>query len=258
MGGHYQENKRNLKKKQDSSGWIGTLTRKTLQLKLTRLDWDINAGRTRNKPRETLTGWIVVSTQSRQLRYTTLAGQIQAGAANHLFLQLKSPPRCSPKPKEKTKKTDSPAPNRPPPCGTRRRRAATTVPTPRQSETTESGPLASCLADASAKTQCAGASPRPPSDSSSLSSPRRRHHTRGPRHVRLSTPCHGFVYCITVRKMNSVALFPRSSLNSRNAPVGRQQHVAPHTHVASATVKANQNCRLRHLPTMNHAGVTPA
>ena len=143
-----------------------------------------------------------------------LAGQVQAGAANHLFLQLKSPPRCSPKPKEKTKKADNPAPNRPPPCRTRRRSAAATVSTVRQSGTTESGPLASRLAVAAAKTQCAGASPRPPSDPSSLSSPRRRHHTRGPRHARLSTPCHGSVYCIAVGEMNSIALFLRSSSNS--------------------------------------------
>jgi len=161
-----------------------------LQLKLTRLDWDINAGRTRKQLRETLTDWIGASTQSTQLRKTTLAEQIQAGMANHLLLHFKSPPRCSPKPGEKTKKIDSPAPNRPPPCETRRRRAAATVPTPRQSETTESGPLAGCLADASAKTQRAGASPRPPSDSSSLSSPRRRHHTRGEDTIRggLATP----------------------------------------------------------------------
>jgi len=125
-----------LLKKQDSSGWIGTSTRETLQLKLTRLDWDINAERTQNKLRETLIGWIVTSTQSRQLRYTTLAGQIQTGAANHPLLHLKSPPRCSPKPKEKTKETNSPSPNRPSPCGTQCRSAAATVPTVRQSGTT--------------------------------------------------------------------------------------------------------------------------
>lgn len=108
----------------------------------------------------------------------------------------------------KPRETDDPAPSQPPPCGTRRRSAVAIVSTARQSGITESGPHAGNLAVATTKTQRAGASPRPPSDSTLLTSPRRRH-TRGPRHVRLSTPCHGSVYCIAVRIMKSVALFPR-------------------------------------------------
>lgn len=71
-----------------------------------------------------------------------------------------------------------------------------------------------CLAVATTKTQRAGASPHPPLDSSSLSSPRRRHRTRGPHHFRLSTSCLEFVYKIAIRMMHRVALFPRSSSNS--------------------------------------------
>lgn len=37
----------------------------------------------------------------------------------------------------------------------------------------------------------------------------RRHAEDTPRHVHLSIPCYGSVYCISVRMMKSVALFPR-------------------------------------------------
>ena len=72
----------------------------------------------------------------------------------------------------KTRKTDSPAPSRPPPCRTRCRSVVVTVPTICQSGTTEFGPLVGYLAVATTKTQHAGATPHPPSDSTSLSSPR--------------------------------------------------------------------------------------
>ena len=90
----------------------------------------------------------------------------------------------------KTRETDSPALSRPPPCRTRRHSAAATESTVRRSgnhqiwtsrwlplsrhrENTTHGGLAS------------------PAVGRHLSSPRRRHRTRGPRHFRLSTPsCH--------------------------------------------------------------------
>lgn len=53
-------------------------------------------------------------------------------------------------------------------------------------------------------TQRAGASPHPPLDSS-LSSPRRRHRSRGPRHTCLMTSCHRFVSYIAIRMMNIIA-----------------------------------------------------
>ena len=59
----------------------------------------------------------------------------------------------------KTRETDSPAPSRPPPCRTRRRSTVATVFTVQRSGTTESEPLAGCLAVATATTQRAGASP---------------------------------------------------------------------------------------------------
>ena len=92
----------------------------------------------------------------------------------------------------KTRETDSPAPSRPPPCRTRRHSAAATESTVRRSGTTESGPLAGCLAVTIAKTQRTGGLASP-AVGRHLSSPRRRHRMRGPHHVRLSTPCHGFV-----------------------------------------------------------------
>ena len=67
----------------------------------------------------------------------------------------------------KTRETDSPTPSRPPSCRTRRHSAAATESTVRRSGTTESGPLAGCLAVAIAKTQRTGASPRPPLDATS-------------------------------------------------------------------------------------------
>jgi len=59
------------------------------------------------------------------------------------------------------------------------------------------------------KTQRAGASPHTPLDSS-LSSPRQRHRTRGPRHFRHSTPSRGFVYIVATRMKNNDAPLPRS------------------------------------------------
>ena len=83
----------------------------------------------------------------------------QAGAASNLLKYMKSPPRHDPTPIEKTRETDSPAPSRSPPCRTRRRSTVATVFTVQRSGTTESEPLAGCLAVATATTQRAGASP---------------------------------------------------------------------------------------------------
>ena len=44
LEGHSQEKRKKNIKQKNSPGWIGTLTRETQLLKLTRLDWDVNTG----------------------------------------------------------------------------------------------------------------------------------------------------------------------------------------------------------------------
>ena len=96
-----------------------------------------------------------------------LAELSQAGATSNLLLHVKSPPRHDPTPIEKQEKQT--ALHR---AGHRQAGLDAIVPLqwnpPSDGvETTESGPLAGCLAVAIVKTQRTGASPRPPLDATS-------------------------------------------------------------------------------------------
>jgi len=74
-----------------------------------------------------------------------------------------------------------------------------------------SRPLADCLAVATMITQCAGPSPHLPLDSTPLSSPRRKHCTRGPRHA-------VDLYHVTVRVVSKDAPLPMICIRQQPSP----------------------------------------
>ena len=109
----------------------------------------------------------------------------------------------------------------------------------------------------------------------------RKHNARGPRLARRRTPPHsrrhaedtirgGLATSASVLHItdpnNELPLGSRTILpcfqdlhqTAEPRPVSRQQLVALHTRIASATMAANQSCCLHHLTMMNHAEVTTA
>ena len=181
LGDHRQEKK---KRKKDTPGWIGTSTRRTLQLDspeerhtstLTRLDWGINTGKTQK-----LQGH---SGRSNQDDVTT-----------NLLLPKKIAVETRFRVDKKSRKPDRTTPARPPPCGICRRSAAA----PTIHHPTERKPPNPDLSQAVSSSPLRRHNARGPRHtrrwtSSSLSSPCRRHRTWGPRHVRHSTLCRGSV-----------------------------------------------------------------
>lgn len=134
---------------------------------------------------------IGASTRLKPIRRATPIGQSQAVAASNHLMHMKSPPRHNHAPIGKQEKHTTL--HR---VGHHHVGPVVVVllqeyPTIRHNGTTESEPLVDCLAVATVKNTMCGASPRSPSDSTSLSL--KTLHA-GPQHVRHNTKCHRSVY----------------------------------------------------------------
>jgi len=106
------------------------------------------------------------------------------------------------------------------------------------------------LAVATTTTQCAGALPHPPLDSTTLSSPRGKHCRRRPCHTRHSTPHSTSVSEVAVEMESKDASLPKISSNNQANAAGRLHLVDSPSHLATTARVASQRSRLCHLLTL--------
>ena len=131
-------------------------------------DWGVDTSHTTSHNKTTQSGRIGTSTRTKHR-----AEKERSRCGNQPFSSSEVAIESWPQVDRDTRGTDNTTPRRPPPCGTCRRSAVATSYIIWQGGTTESGPHSCRLAVATTKTQRAGASPHPPLDSTTLSSPRK-------------------------------------------------------------------------------------